>query len=119
MPDHDAAADATDLIFTNQHLGAGSSSCEPEIDGGVVVGRNQIAGAPQLDDIRLVFRRSTPDDQWHNGGLPEPSRASPSPATYGRGRETALYEGTIPSHENADRGDHGGPSVIHHPPDAS
>src|ERR1700678_3867750 len=69
MPDHDAAADATDLIFTNQHLGAGPSSCEPEIDGGVVVGRDQIAGAPQLDDIRLVFRRSTPDDQRHNGGL--------------------------------------------------
>ena len=62
---------STGLIFTNQHLGAGPSSCEPEIDGGVVVGRDQIAGAPQLDDIRLVFRRSTPDDQWHNGGLQE------------------------------------------------
>jgi hypothetical protein len=51
-PDHDAAADGTGLNFTNQHVGAGSRSCEPEIGGGVVAGRDQIAGAPQLDDIR-------------------------------------------------------------------
>jgi hypothetical protein len=52
MPDHDAAANAADLIPGDQHDGADSSHCELEVCGVVITDRRRVITRQHLAHLQ-------------------------------------------------------------------
>jgi hypothetical protein len=69
MADHDASRDAARIVDGDKHVRARAGPGETEIRGGVVVGRDQIAGTPQRDDGRFVVGGGASDGDGHGQTL--------------------------------------------------